>query len=70
MQKNVNPKQLGVSENTEIEWRLMASKTVEAGDCLILEFNDPYESNAPKNYSSFEPNTYFDCFVSIIVKLA
>jgi hypothetical protein len=64
MQNNINPKQLGVSENTEIEWRLMASKTVEAGDCLILEFNDPYESNSPKNYSSFEPNSYFDCFFS------
>ena len=51
---NVAPAELTVSQSTDLVWTLEVSQGFKAGDCIRIEVPNPYLSDDPDSYSSFE----------------
>ena len=64
LQNTVSPLLFDVSQQTELDWRFMSPQYMRDGDCITIEFTNPYADDAPLSYSSFDQQTPFTCSVS------
>ena len=65
LQNTVTPRLFDVGEETEIEWRFMSPQQVRDGDCITVQFVNPYAKDAPGTYTSFTQRKPFSCEVSL-----